>query len=65
MPVVFLLDETNETHEPTSLIGEKASVLVFYRGVWCGYCTKHSAELNDIKADVETKGYQIFGITMD
>jgi len=42
-----------------SLVSKAPTVLIFYRGAWCGYCTKHLAELNEIKKDVETLGYQI------
>lgn len=47
------------------LVDEKPTILIFYRGAWCPYCTRHLAELNDIKGDVEALGYQIFGITID
>lgn len=59
---------SNINGEETSLhklVDEKPTVLIFYRGAWCGYCTKHLAELNDIKGEVESLGYQIFGITID
>jgi len=48
-----------------ALTKEKPTVLVFYRGAWCGYCTSHLAELQEIKGEVESLGYQIFGITPD
>ncbi len=48
-----------------SLVNTKPTILVFYRGAWCGYCRKHLAELNDIKQKVEDLGYQMFGVTVD
>lgn len=59
---------TNIDGKPVPLkevISDKPTVLIFYRGAWCGYCTKHLAELNDAKAEIEQAGYQIFGITVD
>lgn len=58
---------TNIDGEQDSLVhvASKPSVIVFYRGAWCGYCTQHLAELNDIKADIDSLGYNIFGITID
>ena len=48
-----------------TLTSEKPTVLIFYRGAWCGYCTKHLGELNDAKESIEKLGYQILGITID
>ncbi len=36
-----------------ALTSEKPTILIFYRGAWCGYCTKHLAELNDAKESIE------------
>lgn len=65
VPDVSLIDQNNQEQSLKSLINEKPSVLIFYRGAWCGYCTKHLAELNDIKSDIESLGFQILGITVD
>lgn len=65
LPEVSLVSEKNELVELAELVAEKPSVLVFYRGAWCGYCTKHLAELNEIKDEIEQLGFNIFGITVD
>lgn len=65
IPAVAITDAEHETYQLTDLVSEKPSVLIFYRGAWCGYCTQHLAELNDIKGDIEALGYQVFGITID
>lgn len=65
IPEVSVTDQANEAHSLKSLSAEKPTVMIFYRGAWCGYCTKHLAELNDAKADIEALGYQIFGVTVD
>jgi len=65
IPAVSVMDSESQAQELSNLIGEKPSVLIFYRGAWCGYCTKHLAELNEVKSDIETLGYQMFGITID
>ena len=38
-------------------------VLVFYRGVWCGYCEKHLSELQDQFAEIKAKGAQVIVVT--
>jgi len=65
VPEVSLSDSDNKAVLLSELTAEKPTVLIFYRGAWCGYCTKHLAELNDIKGAVDSLGYQMFGITVD
>ena len=65
IPEVALVNQENKQVSLNSIAKEKPTILIFYRGAWCGYCTKHLAELNDAKADIEKLGYQILGITID
>lgn len=65
IPSTTLATNSGDFIQLNSLVSETPTVLIFYRGAWCGYCTKHLAELNEIKKDVETLGYQIVGITVD
>ena len=65
IPEVMLTDIDGKPVALQEMIADKPTVLVFYRGAWCGYCIKHLAELNDAKAEIEQAGYQIFGITAD
>ncbi len=65
IPNTMLTSDAGDTIQLSNLIDEKPTVVIFYRGAWCGYCTKHLSELNEIKPDVETMGYQILGITVD
>jgi len=65
IPSTMLANADAELIALDSLVNTKPAVLIFYRGAWCGYCTKHLAELNDIKSEIEDLGYQIMGITVD
>lgn len=65
IPEVSVMNADNEAISLRSLSTEQPTVAIFYRGAWCGYCTKHLAELNDIKADIEQLGYRVIGITTD
>jgi len=65
VPEVNLMTAKSGSIQLTELLSEKPTVIVFYRGAWCGYCTKHLAELNDIKGSIEDLGYQIIGVTVD
>lgn len=65
IPEGSVLGQEDKIVTLSELVADKPTVLVFYRGAWCGYCIKHLAELNAIKEDVEKLGYQIAGITID
>ncbi len=65
VPEVTVADQDNKSLLLSEVTKEQASVLIFYRGAWCGYCTQHLAELNDIKTEVEALGFKMMGITVD
>jgi peroxiredoxin len=48
-----------------SIIAEKPSVLIFYRGGWCPYCNTHLSELQIVEKDIIGLGYQIIAISPD
>ena len=41
------------------------TVLVFYRGGWCPYCTRHLAELALVEDDLRELGYRIIAVSPD
>ena len=48
-----------------SIVAEKPSILIFYRGGWCPYCSAHMAELQKIESQIVELGYQILAISVD
>ncbi|WP_371194772.1 peroxiredoxin-like family protein [Glaciecola sp. SC05] len=46
-----------------ALLMQKPSVIVFYRGGWCPYCSRQLAELKDIEQELVAEGYQIIAIS--
>jgi peroxiredoxin len=46
-----------------AMLMQKPSVVVFYRGGWCPYCSRQLAELKDIEQDLVAEGYQIIAIS--
>lgn len=65
IPHTNLTNDQDQEINLSTLIGDKPTVMVFYRGAWCGYCIQHLAELNEMKEEIEQLGYQIIGITVD
>jgi len=48
-----------------TLISQKPSVLIFYRGGWCPYCNLQMGQLVKIEPDLAKMGYQVLAITPD
>ena len=48
-----------------TLLEEKPTVLVFYRGGWCPYCNVQLSGLVEIEEDILELGYQIVAISPD
>ena len=48
-----------------TLLEEKPTVLVFYRGGWCPYCNVQLSGLVEIEEDILELGYQILAISPD
>ena len=46
-------------------VSEKPTLLIFYRGGWCPYCSRHMAELQKIEAQIVEMGYQILAVSVD
>ena len=47
------------------LIQGTPSVIIFYRGGWCPYCTRHLAALGEIEPELKSRGYQILALSAD
>ncbi len=46
-----------------ALLMQKPTVLIFYRGGWCPYCSRQMAELKSIEQDLVNDGYQLLAIS--
>ena len=46
-----------------ALLMQKPTVLIFYRGGWCPYCSRQLAELKSIEQDLVNEGYQVLAVS--
>ncbi|RDV25672.1 AhpC/TSA family protein [Alteromonas aestuariivivens] len=46
-----------------ALVMQKPTIVLFYRGGWCPYCSRQLAGLKDIEADLVELGYQVLAIS--
>ncbi len=64
VPSLMLLNIEGEEVD-LNVVTQKPTVLIFFRGGWCGYCSKHLSAIQEAKNDIEKLGYQIIAITPD
>jgi peroxiredoxin len=65
IPDVKLRTEDEKEVSLRKLVSEKPTVLIFYRGGWCPFCTRHLKDLVGIESDLEKQGAQLVAISMD
>lgn len=65
IPDVSLKNIDGEDVNLRELTAKQPTLIIFYRGGWCPYCTRHMAELQKIEEQIIEMGYQIFAISVD
>jgi peroxiredoxin len=65
IPEVKLRTEDNKEVRLRTLVSEKPTVLIFYRGGWCPYCNRHLQALAGIEGDLNQAGAQLLAISPD
>ncbi len=62
LPSIEVYAKDNKAHDIRKLITQP-TVLIFYRGGWCPYCTRHLSELVEIEDKIASLGYQVIAIS--
>jgi peroxiredoxin len=65
LPEVTLKTVENQSVPLQQLVAGKPTVLIFYRGGWCPFCTKHLSALAEIRDDLKAAGFQMLAISID
>ena len=65
IPSAQIWNTDGEEIDLKEYVGDQASILVFYRGGWCPYCTRHLSALGQIKEQIDSLGFNLIGITPD
>lgn len=55
----FELEDLDGRSVSSGSLADKSTVFVFYRGVWCGFCTMNVRELARGTADLEKRGHRL------
>ena len=65
VPDVMLTRLDGSSARLAELSAGHKTVLVFFRGGWCPYCTKHLAALKDALPALQEQGYEVIAISPD
>ena len=65
IPVLQLRKSSGEMFDLNKSVSETPTILVFYRGGWCPYCSKQLSGLQEIEKDLTKMGYQVIAISTD
>jgi peroxiredoxin len=65
IPDVTLRSEEDREVKLREVVAARKTVLIFYRGGWCPFCTKHLQALAGIQDELRSAGSQIVAISMD
>ena len=65
VPSVNLINKEAKQINLKELIGDTPTIVIFYRGAWCPYCTKHLSALQEVKPQIDSLGFQLIAITPD
>ena len=65
IPEVNIKSVENKIIDLKNLCSTKPTVIVFYRGGWCPYCTRHLTALRELNNKIIDMGYQIIALSPD
>ena len=65
IPDVTLRTVDNQKVKLRTLVAEKPSVLIFFRGGWCPFCNAQLGSLVGIEQELNKEGVQLIAIGMD
>jgi len=65
VPSVSVRTEAGVEVKLSDAIGGKPTVLIFYRGGWCPFCTRHLAALAEAEPELTAAGFQLLAISPD
>jgi peroxiredoxin len=65
IPIVNIPSAENVYFDLNKSVSTKPSILVFYRGGWCPFCSRQLSGLQKIYPELKKIGYQLIAISTD
>lgn len=64
-PNITVRDVESRRVNTSRVYRDGPTLLVFYRGGWCPFCTRHLSEIGVIESDLRDLGIQVVGVSPD
>jgi peroxiredoxin len=65
LPALTVVTADGDDVRVADLLAHRPGLLIFYRGSWCPYCTRHLAALAEVEADLLAAGVTLLAISPD
>lgn len=65
IPSLMLKDAKGNDVDLNKAVAAKPTLLIFYRGGWCPYCSKQLSGLQELAPELEGMGYQLLAVSTD
>ncbi len=65
IPTASLMDALGKKFDLNAAVAAKPTILIFYRGGWCPFCSKQLSGLQAIAPELEKQGYQLIAVSTD
>lgn len=65
VPAVELQTAEGATVQLKDIVSSAPTVLIFYRGGWCPYCSTHLGKLATVESELQAAGYQVVAVSPD
>jgi peroxiredoxin len=65
IPMATLMDASGKNFDLNKAVAAKPTILIFYRGGWCPFCSKQLSGLQEIVPELQKQGYQLIAVSTD
>ena len=65
IPDVTMTDKDDRQHSLRELVSGQPTLIIFYRGGWCPFCSSYLGEVAAMEDEIYDLGYQILAISPD
>jgi peroxiredoxin len=65
LPKIVLRTADNAPFDLNAAVAQKPTILIFFRGGWCPYCSLHLGQLQSIESRLVQMGFQIIAVSPD
>ena len=65
IPDINLPDASGKNFDLNKAVSEAPTILIFYRGGWCPYCSRQLSGIQEIEQDLKKLGFNIIAVSTD